>query len=69
MVITYHGDHFEMYRNIKSLCCIPRTNLVLLVNYTSKTNKRMGGNQRHLFALVSRVKERKMKKSRDNSKR
>ena len=28
-----------MYRNIKSLCCIQGTNIVLLVNYTSKTNK------------------------------
>ena len=38
-----------MYRNIKSLCWVPGTNLVLLVNYTSKTNKRMGGAQRHLL--------------------
>ena len=36
---TYHGDHFEMYRKIKSLCCVPGTNNVLQVNYTSKTNK------------------------------
>ena len=21
----YHGDHFEMYRNIKSLRCVPGT--------------------------------------------
>ena len=26
---AYHGDHFEMYRNIESLCCVPGTNIVL----------------------------------------
>ena len=36
---TYHGDHFEIYRNIKSLCCTTGTNIVLWFNYTSKTNK------------------------------
>ena len=34
----YHGDHFEMYRNIDSLCCVTQTNVVLQINYTSKTN-------------------------------
>ena len=24
---TCHGDHFEMDRNIESLCCIPGTNI------------------------------------------
>jgi len=28
-----------MYRNIKSLCCVTGTNIVLKVVYTSKTNK------------------------------
>ena len=36
---TYHGDHFEMYRNIESLCCVPETNIVLQVSYISRTNK------------------------------
>ena len=36
---TYHGDYFEMYRNIESLCCTTGTNIVLQVNYTSKANK------------------------------
>lgn len=35
---TYHNDYFEIYRNIKSLHCEPETNIVLQVNYTSKTN-------------------------------
>lgn len=32
---TSCGDHFAVYKNIKSLCCTPETNLVLYVNYTS----------------------------------
>ena len=34
----YCGDHFVMYRNIKSLCGVPGTNMVQ-VNSTSKTDK------------------------------
>ena len=34
---TYHGDYFEMYRNIEPLCCVTGTNAVLQVNYNSKT--------------------------------
>ena len=30
-----------MHRTIKSLCCVPGTNIVLQVNYTSKTNKQI----------------------------
>ena len=37
---TYRDDHFEMYRNIKSLGCITGTNVVLQDKYISKTNKR-----------------------------
>ena len=32
-----HGDHFEMYRDTESLCCITGNNVVLQVDYTSKT--------------------------------
>ena len=32
--MTFHGDHFEMYRNIKSLCC------VVLYGYESWTIKK-----------------------------
>ena len=35
----YHGDHFKMYRDIESLCCVPGTNIVLQVNYTSKNKQ------------------------------
>ena len=35
----YRGDQFEMCRNIESLGCVTETNIVLQVNYTSKTNK------------------------------
>ena len=31
-----YGYHFVMYRNIKSPCCAPVTNVVLQVNYTSE---------------------------------
>ena len=36
---TSHSDHFEMYTDTESLCCVTRTNLELQVNYTSKTDK------------------------------
>ena len=37
---TYSGDQFVIYINAESLCCIPETNIVLYVNYTSvKKNK------------------------------
>ena len=35
---TNGGDHFEMCRNIKPVCCVPGTNIVFQVNYTSKPN-------------------------------
>ena len=25
---AYHGDHFIMYKNIKSLCCTPEINII-----------------------------------------
>ena len=31
----YHGDHFIMYINVKSLCYVPETNIILYVNHTS----------------------------------
>ena len=38
---TYHGAHFEMYRNIRSLCYLPGTNIVLQVSYTSKQTHKL----------------------------
>ena len=32
---TARGDYFEIYTNIKSLCCTPETNTILCVNYFS----------------------------------
>ena len=32
---TYCDDHFIMYKNIKSLYCIPETNIIVYVNYNS----------------------------------
>ena len=34
----YCGDNFTIYTNNKSLCCTPKTNIVLYVNYTWKRN-------------------------------
>ena len=39
--VIYHSDHFEMYRIIDSLCYTTGTNIMLWVNYTSKTNKQI----------------------------
>ena len=38
-VLDISGDHLEVYRNIKSLCCVTGSNIVLWVSYTSKRNK------------------------------
>lgn len=32
---VYHGEHWGMYWIVKSLCCKPKTNTKLYVNYTS----------------------------------
>lgn len=32
---TYSGSHFSIYTNIKSLCSISETNIMLPVNYIS----------------------------------
>ena len=47
------GDHFGMYRNTESLCCVPETKIMLWVSYTSKPTKQthrkrdqIGGYQR-----------------------
>ena len=37
----YHGDHFEMYRNIESLCCIPGTDIVLHIKYNLKATNNL----------------------------
>ena len=33
-----HGDQFIMYINVKSLFCIPKTNLILRASYISIKN-------------------------------
>ena len=64
---TNNGDHFEMYRNIESLCCVPETNRVLYISYTSKTNSQNkisdlwlpevgGGGKGHQMKVVKRYK-------------
>ena len=34
-IIKTHCDHFATYTDMKPLCCIPETNILLFVNYTS----------------------------------
>ena len=36
---SYHGDHFEMYRNIKLLCWVLGINIVSWFSHMTKTNK------------------------------
>ena len=38
-VLDIGGDHLEVYRNIKSLCCVTGSNIALWVSYTLKRNK------------------------------
>ena len=38
MVTRHCGDHFALYTNVKSLCHIQETNIVLCVNYMSIKN-------------------------------
>lgn len=35
MLIRLCGDHFVIHTNIESLCCIPETNKILHVSYSS----------------------------------
>ena len=38
---TYCGGHFAIYTNIESLCCIPKTNIMLYINCMSIKNKNL----------------------------
>jgi len=35
---TYYDEHREMYRIVRSLCCAPKINITLYMNYTSIKN-------------------------------
>lgn len=35
---TYYGDHFPVHPNIKSLCCTPKTNVLLCQLFRNKNN-------------------------------
>lgn len=51
MVSRHHGDHSEMYGNIKSLCRVTGTNSVSKVNCASKTNKPL---EKEIRSVVTR---------------
>ena len=41
---TYCGDHIAIYTNIKSLCCIPTTNIMLYFKlYLNKKSWMLNG--------------------------
>ena len=42
---TYHGEHFVIYRIIESLCFIPKTNIMLSVNYILQYEKKFKDGQ------------------------
>ena len=39
MLTRHCGDHFAVYTNIESLCCIPQTNIMLYVTNISSKKK------------------------------
>ena len=43
---TQYGDHFVMYRNIKSLCCAPGTNTAVGQLYFNLKKKKERENKR-----------------------
>ena len=46
---TYHGDHFEIYRNIKSLWCVPGTNSVVgQLHFENKQTNKLIEKRSHL---------------------
>ena len=52
MVTRRRGDHFVMYRNIKSLCCTPGTNSVIgqSIKLKKNPNKLIGKEIRFVVA-------------------
>ena len=42
---TYLGDHFEMDRNIQSLCTVAGMNIVFQVNYSSTNKNKLVGKE------------------------
>lgn len=38
-MLTYCGDLFTTYKNLKSLCCTLETKIMLYINYTSILKK------------------------------
>ena len=40
---TYHADHFEIHGDIKSLCWVTGTDIVVYISYSLKTKKQILG--------------------------
>lgn len=52
---NYCGDHFIMYKNVKSLCNIPEPHITLYVDYNSVTPH---PNYFHSFRFVKSIVKR-----------
>lgn len=53
MVIRpYCGDRFAMYINAESICCTPKSNIILYVNYTSIKEKERNGPLKSLLVEI-----------------
>ena len=50
---TYGGDHFQMCRNTKSLCCVTGTTIMLYINYTLKSTKQTNSQKKIRFLVTS----------------
>ena len=57
---VYHGDNFEMRRMLDSLCCVTGTHVVLLVDWSSKTNNQTKFKEKGIRSLVTRREGRGM---------
>ena len=55
---TYCSDIFVIYRSVESLCCTPRSNIMLQVNYNSKANKLIEKEIRFVVTKDQKVRER-----------
>ena len=50
---VYHGDNFEMRRMLDSLCCVTGTHVVLLVDWSSKTNNQTKFKEKGIRSVVT----------------
>ena len=59
MITRLECDHFEIYRNIKSLCCIPGTVSQLYFNNNKKKQANLWDKRLDVCLPEAEVKERR----------